>query len=478
MIALYFGKKYLVGLSSERITFSSVKKKMETLPFFFIFLRTPLSYGINFDKYIVYTKSRGRTVSDKNYTEPIRSAGMNFFRPPVLVIILFCIAESAGAACSPPFHKLIRNGGYGISNTQGQIIASCNADKPYIPASVIKLATALAAFDILGPDYRFTTSFYRDKKNNLYIQGTGDPLLVSDEIRLIFQELQKKGIREINAIYVDPSAFALEHRVPGREDSDNPYDAPVGAVSVNFNSVAVRVTKKGEILSGEEETPLLPLMRTLARGYPAGRHRINICRNGCQKEEQMARYTTELFRAVQRETGIAGTGRTGIRPVPEDAELVYTHQSTKTLEELAGSFLKYSSNFISNLVYLTCGAKKYGYPATWAKARRAVGEVLEKRLGRKIAAAIVQKEGAGLSRDNRVTVRAMLELLRVFRPYASLLRRYMGVPTKSGSMKGIYNYAGYLDDGKAYVILLNQQRNQRRAVLGLLKKGKYPGGGK
>ncbi|RWX44534.1 D-alanyl-D-alanine carboxypeptidase; D-alanyl-D-alanine-endopeptidase (penicillin-binding protein 4) [Candidatus Electrothrix marina] len=403
---------------------------------------------------------------------------MKIFRPLALVSILFFVAESAGAACSPPFSKLIRNGGYGVADTNGKLISSCNPDKPYVPASVLKLATALAAFDILGPDYRFTTAFYTDRKKNLYIKGTGDPMLVSEEIREIFRVLQEKGVKEINAIYIDPSAFALEYRVPGREDSDNPYDAPIGAVSVNFNSVAVRVTKKGEIRSGEEETPLLPLMETLGKGYPAGRHRINICRGGKQPEAQVACYTTELFRVLQEEAGIAGRGETGIRLVPADAELIYTHQGGKNLKELASSFLKYSSNFISNLVYLACGAKKYGYPATWAKAERAVNEVLIKRLGKKTAAAIVQKEGAGLFRGNRVTVRAMLELLKVFRPHASLLRNYMGVPTKSGSMKGIYNYAGYLNDGRAYVILLNQQRNQRRAVLGLLKKGQYPGSGK
>lgn len=399
---------------------------------------------------------------------------MNFFHPLVLVSMFFFVAQSAAAPCPPPLNRLIRNGGYGVADRQGKIISSCHSDEPYVPASVIKIATALAAFDILGPDYRFTTSFYRDKKNNLYIKGTGDPMLVSDEIRLIFKALQKKGVKKINAIYIDPSAFALEHRVPGREDSDNPYDAPVGAVSVNFNSVAVRVTKRGRIRSGEKETPLLPLMRAMGRGYPAGRHRINICSGGCQKEEQIARYTIELFRALQKEAGMAGNGRAGIRSVPKSAKLIYTHKSTKDLHELASSFLKYSSNFISNLVYLACGAEKYGYPATWAKARRAVDEVLVKRLGKKTAAAILQKEGAGLSRNNRVTVRAVLKLLKVFKPHAYLLRRYMGVKTKSGSMKGIYNYAGYLDDGKAYVILLNQQRNQRRAVLGLFKKGEYP----
>ncbi|MDU9050556.1 MAG: D-alanyl-D-alanine carboxypeptidase [Candidatus Electrothrix sp. Rat3] len=402
---------------------------------------------------------------------------MKIFRLLALASILFFVAESASAACSPPFTKLIRNGGYGVSDVKGKLISSCNPDKAYVPASVIKLATALAAFDILGPEYRFTTSFYTDKEKNLYIKGTGDPMLVSEEIREIFQTLRKKGVEEINAIYIDPSAFALEHRVPGREDSDNPYDAPIGAVSVNFNSVDVRVTKKGKIVSGEEETPLLPLMETLAKGYPAGRHRINICRGGKQASKQVACHTTELFRALQEEAGITGKGETGTRFVPEDAALIYIHQGSKNLKELASSFLKYSSNFISNLVYLTCGAKKYGYPATWAKAERAVNEVLVKRLGKKTAAAILQKEGSGLSRENRVTVRAILDLLKAFRPHASLLRNYMGVPTKSGTMKGIYNYAGYLKDGRAYVILLNQQRNQRRAVLGLLKKGQYPGSG-
>lgn len=402
---------------------------------------------------------------------------MIFFRPLVLSILFFAV-QSAAAPCPPPFNKLIRNGGYGVSDLQGKIISSCNPDESYVPASVIKLSTALAAFDILGADYRFTTEFYLDKENNLYIKGKGDPMLVSDEIRLIFKALQEREVKVINGIFVDSSAFALEKGVPGSENSDNPYDAPVGAVSVNFNSLPVRITKKGQIQSSEKETPLLPIMEKRAKGYPAGRHRLNICRSKCNAEKQIARYTTELFRALQEEAGIEGKGKLGINTVPKDATLVYIHKNTKKLKELTSSFLKYSSNYISNLIYLTCGAKKYGYPATWKKAERAVNEVLEKRLGKKTAAAIIQKEGAGLFRGNRITVRATLEILKAFRPHIPLLRKYMGLRGKSGSMKGIYNYAGYLNDGKPYVILLNQKRNQRRAVLGLLKKGQYPGSGK
>ena len=73
----------------------------------------------------------------------------------------------------------------------------------------------------------------------------------------------------------------------------------------------------------------------------------------------------------------------------------------------------------------------------------------------------------------RMTRSAMLEVLRRFRPYAGLLRKHGGGPGKSGSMKGVWNYAGYLADGKAYVIMLNQQANQRMAVLRRLQRSTF-----
>jgi D-alanyl-D-alanine carboxypeptidase/D-alanyl-D-alanine-endopeptidase (penicillin-binding protein 4) len=395
----------------------------------------------------------------------------------IVALIISCCnllsGQAASAAC-PAFSSLIQNGTIGVSDPRGNIISSCNLDTPYIPASILKLPTALAAFSLLGADYRFKTLFYTDSADNLYIKGFGDPLLISEEISLIFTALKKRGVTRINSIFIDDSSFALERQVPGRESSANPYDAPVGPVVVNFNSVPVRVTKKRRIVSGEKQTPTLPIMKEAARNYLPGRYRINVCRKSCHPKQQMARYTTELFRALQKRAEIPGRGETGRRLVPGDAVLIYEHSNSQNLEYLISSFLKYSSNFISNLVYLTCGAEIYGYPATWAKANRAVHQELVRQLGQQTAKAIIQEEGAGLSRNNRVTARSMLEILDVFRPHAYLLRKRMGVPTKSGSMKGIYNYAGYLKNGNAYVIMLNQSRNTRRSILAELKKGRYP----
>jgi D-alanyl-D-alanine carboxypeptidase/D-alanyl-D-alanine-endopeptidase (penicillin-binding protein 4) len=124
---------------------------------------------------------------------------------------------------------------------------------------------------------------------------------------------------------------------------------------------------------------------------------------------------------------------------------------------------------MANLVFLTCGAKQFGYPATWEKAGQAVHQELARQLGSATAEAIVQVEGAGLSRDNRVTVRAMLQLLTHFRPQIELLKKERGVAVKTGTLTGVYNLAGYLPDGQAFVILLNQSANTRIAVLERLK---------
>ena len=125
---------------------------------------------------------------------------------------------------------------------------------------------------------------------------------------------------------------------------------------------------------------------------------------------------------------------------------------------------------MANLVFLTCGAKQFGYPATWKKAQQTVHQELVQQLGTATASSIVQVEGAGLSRQNRVTARAMLQVLTRFRPYADLLKKERGTSLKTGTLTGVYNYAGYLSGGKAFVILLNQQNNARAAILERLQR--------
>lgn len=391
----------------------------------------------------------------------------------LVAIIVVLSGQSALAGC-PSFSDVIANGTYAISDHQGRLLSSCNIDTPFIPASIIKIPTALAALEVLGADYRFKTEFYIDSEQNLYVRGLGDPLLISEEVLMILELLHEQGVKEFNDIFIDDSAFALEHQPPGRGASTNPYDAPIGATVVNFNSVAIRVDKKHHTRSAEPQTPTLPIMKQLGRGRTSGNHLINICRKRCEPEERMARFTAELFRAQMMKAGINGHGSYGRKPVPSNARLLYIHENSKKLDEVLASMLKYSSNFIANLVYLTVGAEQYGYPATWDKADRAVHETLVQALGERTASLIVQEEGSGLSRKNQLTAGAMLNVLQKFTPHAHLLRKRRQALVKTGTMKGIYNYAGYLRDGKPFVIMLNQNANTRSTVLDRLKLGRYP----
>lgn len=392
----------------------------------------------------------------------------------LLILLILCFFGQPAHAGCPLFSDVITHGSYGLADNQGHVLASCNIDTPFIPASIIKIPTALVAFQVLGGGYRFKTELYSDFEHNLYIRGFGDPLLISEEVLLIGEICKQQGLTEIRDIFIDDSVFDLQYQPPGRGTSSNPYDAPIGATVVNFNTVSIRVDKTHNVHSAEPQTPTVPIMKEIGKVRRTGRYQVNICQKSCDLEERMARYTAELFRAQLKKIGIKGKGRFGRKSVPDTARLLHVHFSSKTLEEVLTSMLKYSSNFIANLVYLTIGAEKYGYPATWEKANRAVHDSLVWQLGPATASLIIQEEGSGLSRNNMITGRVMLKVLQQFKPHADMLPMRRRVRTKSGTMKGVYNYAGYLRDGNPYVVLLNQEANTRSTVLDRLKQGRYP----
>jgi len=387
----------------------------------------------------------------------------------LLFLAVLIDRQSVYADCRS-FSDLIRNGAYAVADQDGSIADSCNEDIPFIPASIVKVPLALAAFDILGADFRFTTELYMDGQENLYIHGSGDPFLVSEEVGLILDRLAERGVRRINGIFVDNSRYDLGGQVPGRGVSDNPYDVPVNATAVNFNTVSVRVLDDGNVVSAEPQTPTLPVMKDLARSYRPGEYRLNVCPGNCSADTMAVRYTAELFRAMQRREGIEGDGPLTVGNVPESASLVYLHRNTKTLEEVVVSMLEFSSNFIANQLFLRCGVEESGWPANWDKAGTTVAASLARRLGRDTTEDIRLVEGSGLSRGNRVTARAMTHVLREFRPHASLLRERKHAMMKSGTLDGVYNYAGYLADGRSFVILLNQRENTRDNVLKRLNR--------
>ena len=366
---------------------------------------------------------------------------------------------------------LLDRGGYAVQK-HGHLITAYNLHEMFVPASVIKIATGLAALRILGPDYRFETHFFIDSDQNLYIRGHGDPFLISEEVAEVVKKFKTLGCKRINNIYTDDTSFAIGGSTDGGSSSENPYDAQNSGLAVNFNTVNIEKDRDGKIRSAEEQTPTLELMEELAADLAPGVHRVNITRETADGNEIIGRYTGELFRAFQKQENIAGNGVIASRAVPADLSPFYIHHSSKTLEDIIAPLMLYSNNFIANQLFLAVGAAQYGYPATWEKSMRAMAGFLHKEFNLS-AQEIEIIEGSGLSRKNRVSPYAMLQLLESFKPYSYLLPDEDGKFVKSGTLNGVYAYAGYFKANKkldSFVIFLNQEKNNRDQLLLLLEE--------
>lgn len=80
------------------------------------------------------------------------------------------------------------------------------ANQVFTPASTLKIQTAVAALLKLGPDFTYTTSVYADEApldgvvNNLYLVGSGDPLLMTSDYARSFERYPAEFYTDINEL--------------------------------------------------------------------------------------------------------------------------------------------------------------------------------------------------------------------------------------------------------------------------------------
>lgn len=390
---------------------------------------------------------------------------------PLTLVALFFLAFSLAPPCPvladsrQALSGLVQEGGLLVTKNSATIYAR-NEDKLFVPASVLKIGTGLAAFHILGPEHRFRTEFFLTPEKDLVIRGLADPFLVSEEVRTMTRALQNKGLNRVRNIHLDDSACRLDRGHDGAGASLNPYDAQNGCLAVNFNTINVVVDKERRVSSAEEQTPFLPLMTELAKGLAPGSHRINVTSAG----DKSLRYAGELFAALLVREGVEVAGKIRTGPLPGGAPL-HVHISSQSPAEIVAGLLLYSNNFVANQLFLAAGAARFGWPATWDKGRAAMADFYRDTLNLS-SREITVVEGSGLSRQNRVTPKAMLTILEAFKPYAHLLALDKGRRLKSGTLTGVYAYAGYFPRPGGgldpFVLILNQPRNTRDQVLELL----------
>ncbi len=393
----------------------------------------------------------------------------------------------------------------------GEVLVEHRADEPQNPASNQKLLTAAAALEVLGPGYVFDTEVRR-AGNDLYLRGSGDPSLDHDDLQaMAVLVAEQVDLAEIERLVVDDTAFSERRFGPGFDPQGVgvAYEAPSGALSVDFNTVEVRVVpvrgasrprveldaagshvvvinearvgRRGSIDVQTEYDGTNTLVRV--RGWMSPRARAVTVRRrihdpglhaGSVFAERLAAVTSSAPLPVTR----GGT--------PLDADEVVVNQSAP-LVEILDRGLAYSNNFIAEQVLRTTAWRVFEEPGDWTMG----AEILEaywSALGRG-ADDLVVENGSGLTHRGRLTAGGLVDLLTLAHRNADeglldtlpvagepgtlrgrLLRRGRGrVRAKTGTLRGISGLSGVITapDGTpqvAFSILVHADEPHRMAA--------------
>ncbi|NUU98433.1 D-alanyl-D-alanine carboxypeptidase/D-alanyl-D-alanine-endopeptidase [Marinitoga sp. 1138] len=294
---------------------------------------------------------------------------------------------------------------------KNEIIYSYNENKFFTPASVTKLFTTFAVFEIFKKEYIFSTKFYFTN-GDLIVKGCGDPTIDLKTFDMILNKIKERsGKVFFDTLVIDDSLFNNNEFFGYGwmyNDEENPYIKP-------FNI-------KDFVPENNYYAELLELLKPLFI-----KHRFPIeCINSGNVEEKETPF--------------------------------YIHKSAE-IDKITEIMMKNSDNYIAEMFFRMLSVKKYG-KGEIEKSIEVLKEELYKNLGLEYEEDYVITDGAGLSRYNLISpltavkvFEYMLEkygdrflnILAYTKSYGTLENRFnFDVWGKTGTLTGVSGLTGLL----------------------------------
>ncbi|RPJ51128.1 MAG: D-alanyl-D-alanine carboxypeptidase/D-alanyl-D-alanine-endopeptidase [Acidobacteria bacterium] len=209
----------------------------------------------------------------------------------------------------------------------GQVLYARNSSSYFMPASNMKLLTAVAAAEILGLDYRFETILGTNGtivdgalEGDLIVVGSGDPTIGArlnspdwekveegDPFAIFRQwseQLKSRGIKRVTGdLVADATVFAGPERGAGWawDDVAWGYCAPVSGLQFNENTALLRIPP-----------PTAPVFAPAVELIPSGALRLVNLLSYAGKEDQPEVDATVLAPGVIELKGKVRTDRTSL----------------------------------------------------------------------------------------------------------------------------------------------------------------------
>lgn len=397
---------------------------------------------------------------------------------------------------------------YVIDAVTGKVIFEKNARIGLAPASTQKIITSATAYDILGKDFRYQTTFgyYGTLKadrlsGGIYIKPSGDPTLgswrwksTSEEAVLnrLITAIEKTGIRTYGSFTVDANGWEGE-TIPGGwvwDDIGNYYGAgadvlnwrenqydlimrsgnnigdPVTIVGTkpalyNFDFVSnVTAAAKG---TGDNSYIYFPVTSSngVVRGtIPVEEERFTISGAMPSARNQFLSTLNDSLsrRAITKEFMNLTTDKYSKIAPPENIQFFHT-ETSPPLDSISYWFLKRSINLYGEALAKTIAAKNDMTATTENGVKLIRNFWKDKNIGIDITE-LNMEDGSGLSPLNRTTTHAQVHILQYakkqpwFESYYNGFPEFNGMKLKSGTISAVKSFAGYHTSktGKQYII--------------------------
>jgi D-alanyl-D-alanine carboxypeptidase/D-alanyl-D-alanine-endopeptidase (penicillin-binding protein 4) len=364
-------------------------------------------------------------------------------------------ASTAERAPWPALAQLARSGAQvsaaAVDLDNKHVLDELHADTHLTPASLTKLVTAAAALNRWPPDKVFHTRLLTsgtivagELRGDLVLLGAGDASLDDQAFWSLAAQLRGAGVTRVRGrLVVIPAPFGAvgcetQDRCDALQHSDRAYNAPLGALGVDFGNwcLLVRPGLPGAVAAlqgcGVNQLPIAVEggIRTVAASAPQtfwverltdgkGDHLRVGGDIPSGPAQQLYRAMSDpvlgaglLLKEMLHELGVSMTGEvvSAVEAPPATARMLADVQGLPLGEQL-GRMLRYSNNYIADVLTLDLAAEVAGTsPAQLSTAATVLSDFLA-GLETPAGPTALLHSGSGLTPENLLSANDLVAVL-------------------------------------------------------------------
>lgn len=427
-----------------------------------------------------------------------------------LLLSFLLVSTNAFADTTSEIKKIIKKHHFTESTLglyveeDGKKILDLNGEKLMVPASLTKIVTGGAILTKIPLNKKFSTELWSkaniegaNLKGSLCLKGGGDPSFVSEKMWYLVNEFTRTGVKNIEGdLIIDGSRFDSDFFDSGRDSVrvDRAYDAPVSAISFNWNSVNIFVRP-----GPTAESPARVFLDPVSDYLEMENKTKTVAKNGVKTIEvtriksgdkdkiiisgslSLNANEVVIYKSISnpvlwtgshlveflKDRGIVIKGKVKAGECDEGSSLLASSPS-KNLNEISSDMLKFSNNFVAEMLVKNLAADDLSLNPKAKNASMKDGiEGIKTYLDKLgfVRKDYVLENVSGLTRGNRFTAKQLSQVLAsikndflIFPEFLSGLpiagidgtmkNRLKGdtatVRAKTGYLDGVVGLAGYI----------------------------------